>query len=101
MLDFRFTFAYTGSGAETQSTKGRRDPYNPLSPFSPLERRESCVITRAKKMREQEPLGTDGLAVRDSGEWAKEKLYYLEHYLDIFSVGMRKKWAGKLYYVDL
>jgi three-Cys-motif partner protein len=52
-------------------------------------------------MREQQPLGSDGLAVRDSGEWAKEKLYYLEHYLDIFSVGMRKKWAGKLYYVDL
>jgi len=46
-------------------------------------------------------IGRDGLAVRDSGIWVKEKLYYLEHYLDIFSVGMRRKWAGKLYYVDL
>ncbi|HVN08940.1 MAG TPA: three-Cys-motif partner protein TcmP [Patescibacteria group bacterium] len=47
------------------------------------------------------PVGGDGLSVRDSGIWAKEKLYYLEHYLDIFSVGMSKKWPGKLYYVDL
>ncbi len=46
-------------------------------------------------------IGRDGLAVRDSGIWVKEKLYYLEHYLDIFSVGMRRKWVGKLYYVDL
>lgn len=45
--------------------------------------------------------GSDGLPVRESGIWAKEKLYYLEHYLDIFSVGMKKKWQGKLYYVDL
>lgn len=52
-------------------------------------------------MAEQEQLGSDGLVARASGVWAKEKLYYLEHYLDIFSVGMNKKWAGKLYYVDL
>ncbi len=52
-------------------------------------------------MPEQDLLGSDGLIVRDSGIWAKEKLYYLEHYLDIFSVGMKKKWAGKIYYVDL
>jgi three-Cys-motif partner protein len=52
-------------------------------------------------MASDQPLGKDGLIVRDSGIWAKEKLYYLEHYLDIFSVGMNKKWHGKLYYVDL
>ena len=52
-------------------------------------------------MANDQPLGKDGLIVRDSGIWAKEKLYYLEHYLDIFSVGMNKKWHGKLYYVDL
>jgi three-Cys-motif partner protein len=46
-------------------------------------------------------LGSDGLPVRDSGIWAKEKLHYLEHYLNIFFIGMRKKWPGKLYYVDL
>lgn len=48
-----------------------------------------------------ELIGDDGLSVRDSGIWAKEKLYYLERYLDIFSVGMHKKWPGKLYYIDL
>jgi three-Cys-motif partner protein len=43
----------------------------------------------------------DGLPARKSGIWAKEKLYYLERYLDIFSVGMQKRWSGNLYYVDL
>lgn len=46
-------------------------------------------------------LGKDGLIVRSSGKWAEEKLYYLERYLKIMSVGMSKKWAGRLYYVDL
>jgi three-Cys-motif partner protein len=52
-------------------------------------------------MAEQEHLGGDGLIARESGAWAKEKLYYLERYLDIVSVGMKKRWADKLYYVDL
>jgi three-Cys-motif partner protein len=52
-------------------------------------------------MAQREHLGSDGLIARESGAWAKEKLYYLERYLDIVSVGMRKKWAGRLYYVDL
>lgn len=52
-------------------------------------------------MAEQEQLGSDGQIVRDSGAWAREKLYYLERYLEIFSVGMKAKWAGRLYYVDL
>jgi len=52
-------------------------------------------------MTTSEPLGSDGLITRDSGIWVEEKLYYLERYLDIFSVGMKNKWGGKLYYVDL
>jgi three-Cys-motif partner protein len=52
-------------------------------------------------MPQQEHLGSDGLVARDSGAWAKEKLYFLERYLDIVSVGMKKKWADRLYYVDL
>jgi three-Cys-motif partner protein len=52
-------------------------------------------------MKAGESPGSDGLVIRDSGEWAKEKLYYLKRYLDIFSVGMRQKWADQLYYVDL
>lgn len=50
---------------------------------------------------QEEQLGSDGLAARESGTWAREKLYYLERYLEIFSVGMKDKWAGGLYYVDL
>lgn len=52
-------------------------------------------------MAEDQIIGTDGLIVRSSGIWAKDKLYYLERYLNIFSVGMGKKWQDKLYYVDL
>jgi three-Cys-motif partner protein len=47
------------------------------------------------------PVGKDGLIVRDSDAWAKEKLYYLGRYLKIFSIGMKNKWAGRLYYCDL
>jgi len=52
-------------------------------------------------MTEQEISATDGLPVRSSGAWAEEKLYYLRRYLDIFSVGMKNKWGGRLYYVDM
>ena len=52
-------------------------------------------------MPEQAILGNDGLIVRDSGSWAKEKLYYLGRYLKILSVGMKNKWRGQLYYIDL
>jgi len=60
-----------------------------------------CYNRASKTMPQKEHVGSDGLVARDSGLWATEKLYYLDHYLDIFSVGMNKKWAGKLYYVDL
>lgn len=50
---------------------------------------------------DDEMIGSDGLIIRDSGEWAKDKLYYLNHYLDIMSVGMKNRWPSKLYYVDL
>jgi three-Cys-motif partner protein len=55
----------------------------------------------AGKMNEQEISSADGLPVRSSGSWAEEKLYYLRRYLDIFSNGMKNKWGGRLYYVDL
>src|SRR5271169_4076334 len=59
------------------------------------------VITMTDNMSEQDLSERDGLPVRDSGIWVKEKLYYLGRYLRIFSVGMKNKWAGRLYYVDL
>lgn len=52
-------------------------------------------------MIDREPLGEDGLPVRDSGSWVEEKFYYLGRYLKIFSVGMKNKWPGQLYYADL
>jgi len=52
-------------------------------------------------MADRDIFGKDGLAVRGSGTWAEDKLYYLERYLKIFSVGMKNKWGGRLYYVDL
>ena len=55
----------------------------------------------ADNMIEQDPLGADGLPVRSSGAWVEDKLYYLRRYLNIFSVGMKNKWGGRLYYVDL
>lgn len=47
------------------------------------------------------PLGADGLIARDSGLWVKDKLHYLQRYLKIFTVGMKNKWGGRLFYVDL
>jgi three-Cys-motif partner protein len=52
-------------------------------------------------MPESEAPSSDGLVVRETGPWVKDKLHYLGRYLKIFSVGMKNKWAGKLYYVDL
>jgi three-Cys-motif partner protein len=50
---------------------------------------------------DQDVSAADGLLVRSSGAWVKEKLYYLQRYLDIFSTGMKNKWGGRLYYVDM
>ncbi len=44
-------------------------------------------------------VGSDGGVVRCVGDWAKEKHYYLERYLDVFVKSMRNKW--KLCYIDL
>jgi hypothetical protein len=38
-------------------------------------------------MAQHQQLASDGFVARDSGAWAKEKLYNLERYLDIASVG--------------
>jgi len=42
----------------------------------------------------------DGLPARLVGEWSADKHYYLKHYIEIFSRGMHKKWARRVY-VDL
>jgi three-Cys-motif partner protein len=43
----------------------------------------------------------DGLPARSTGSWVRDKNYYLERYLDIFTRGVGRKWAGKLAYIDL
>ena len=43
----------------------------------------------------------DGLIARDSGEWVKEKLFYVKRYIDAFEVAMRgKKWRKRIF-IDL
>jgi three-Cys-motif partner protein len=42
----------------------------------------------------------DGLALRESGDWALEKLDYLARYIDVFETSMRRKWASRNY-IDL
>ena len=43
----------------------------------------------------------DGLAVRPSGIWAKDKLFYLKKYISVFETSMRgKPWRRRIY-IDL
>jgi three-Cys-motif partner protein len=39
----------------------------------------------------------DGLPCRKSGGWAREKLRYLEKYMDIVNTAMKEKWRGRTY----
>lgn len=43
----------------------------------------------------------DGLPARESGEWAKEKLFYLQKYIDVFERSMRGKAWRRRIYIDL
>lgn len=52
-------------------------------------------------MTENPPNGSDGLPARSTGPWVHDKKHYFERYLDIFSRGIGRKWAGKICYVDL
>jgi three-Cys-motif partner protein len=40
---------------------------------------------------------TDILQLRDSGPWAREKLYYVERYMSIFNRGMKHHWPQRGY----
>lgn len=42
----------------------------------------------------------DGLPVRCVGEWAREKIHYLNRYLEIFACGMKSLWSG-LNYIEI
>ena len=43
----------------------------------------------------------DGLHARESGEWVKEKLFYVQRYIDIFETAMRQKSWRRRVYIDL
>jgi three-Cys-motif partner protein len=65
------------------------------------EKNEQCQIGCDKQQREayEEDASCgrvksvfDGLPVRCVGPWAKEKIYFLQRYFDLFSIGMRELW---------
>jgi three-Cys-motif partner protein len=43
----------------------------------------------------------DGLPARGSGEWVKEKLFYIQRYIDTFEIAMRRKSWRQRNYIDL
>jgi len=43
----------------------------------------------------------DGLEARPSGDWAKDKLFYVKHYIDTFEKSMRSKPWRRRIYIDL
>ena len=45
-------------------------------------------------------VGSDGELVLEVGPWAKDKLFYIKRYCDIFNTGMKDKWTVRTY-VDL
>lgn len=44
--------------------------------------------------------GSDGQPAMVAGVWAKDKLYYIQFYCDIFNTGMKGKWSIRTY-IDL
>lgn len=51
-------------------------------------------------MTELPRTGSDGLPVRKSGRWAREKLHFAGRYMGIFNAGMQRQWRERAY-VDL
>ena len=43
------------------------------------------------------PVASDGLPARESGEWASDKLFYVERFIDIFTGGMKDKWPRRVF----
>jgi three-Cys-motif partner protein len=57
-------------------------------------------MTRSVRSSHDWAVASDGLVAWRTGTWAKEKLFYLSRYFDIFNTGMRRKWSERVY-VDL
>ncbi len=45
-------------------------------------------------------IGADGAVAIKIGRWAKDKLFYVKKFCDVFNLGMKNKWETRTY-VDL
>ncbi len=45
-------------------------------------------------------IASDGEPAREVGAWSRDKLYYIERYLNAFCIAMRKKKWQRLVYAD-
>ncbi len=67
---------------------------------------KKCNKDQRKKITENDLCSqvlskVDNLGVRCVGEWGMEKIYYLTQYFGLFAKAMRKKWNGKLNYIEI
>jgi three-Cys-motif partner protein len=62
----------------------------------------SCIRCKDDKVKDEDGicpyiLGDDQLPLRCVGFWTKEKLYYLERYMEVFNSSMKDKWPKRAY----
>jgi len=62
----------------------------------------SCVKCKEEKVKDEDGicpyiLDDDQLPLRCVGFWAREKLYYLERYMEVFNSSMKDKWPKRAY----
>jgi three-Cys-motif partner protein len=61
-----------------------------------------CIRCKADKVKDEDGIcpyvpGEDHFPLRCVGFWAKEKLYYLERYMEVFNASMKDKWPKRAY----
>ena len=62
----------------------------------------ACVKCKADKVKDEDGIcpyisGEDHSPLRCVGFWAKDKLYYLERYMEVFNASMKDKWPKRAY----
>lgn len=61
-----------------------------------------CVKCKADKVKDEDgicpyALADDQLPLRCVGSWARDKLYYLQRYMNVFNSSMKDKWPKRAY----
>ena len=61
-----------------------------------------CIRCKADKVKDEDGicpyvLSDDQLPLRCVGTWAREKLYYLQRYMNVFNSSMKGKWSKRAY----